>query len=395
MRRLQHNHIVKFVDFFKESNDDVYLVMEFCTGGELYDVFTSMKYVPTVWSENTIKKIAYEIMLAIDYCHSKGIAHRDLKPQNIMVKEKWSIMSDFPSIKIVDFGGAAVFKDNRTFIGSPSYMAPELFDKPPYDYRKADNWSIGIILYEILFGKKPLQASTVPELLQQYIKIIKINKDEHLPVLAQKDGCSDECMQILKSLLAINPEQRKDLKYVMSSKWFSSVSEQVRPEYVLEHLKQYTLVDKFKRNCYHSLVHDLPPEQKLQTVKLFYKIAGPDKILSIREMYLFIYGIQTGLGVEIEEIQLNNIDLNDNHMIDMDEFCVAMLASLFTSTFRLTDFYNNYSNLLSAENVISFFGDNRDKGTKVFMKIDTDGSGIISQKEFIQWLLLNIKFEIE
>jgi hypothetical protein len=121
---------------------------------------------------------------------------------------------------------------------------------------------------------------------------------------------------------------------------------------------------------------------------LFRTIAGTQKRLTIREMHIFVCGIETGLGIEIEDIPILHVDLNGNHMIDVDEFSVAMLASLFTSKFHLIDFYKGHSDLLTPENVIAFFGE-REVGLKVFMQIDSDGSGVISQDEFMQWLMLH------
>jgi len=386
LKQLQHPHIVRFVDFFNsDAPASTFLVMEFCTGGELYDFLTEMKHFPTIWSENLIKKIIFEIMSAIDYCHSKGIAHGDLKPQNIMVKHKWTNMGEFPSIKIVDFGAASPFDDNLTMKGSPLYMAPDLFHAAPYDYKKADNWAIGIILYEILYGEKPFQ---VPNIQKLVLKFISFQGHEYIPVLDEIKDVSPGCLTVLKGLLAMNPTDRSLLTDTMSNEWFSSVSEHVRPEYVLERLKQYTNVERFRRRFYHRLVHDLPDKQKQKTVQLFRTIAGAQKRLTIREMHIFVCGIETGLGIEIEDIPILRVDLNGNHMIDVDEFSVAMLASIFTSKFHLIDFYKGYSDVLTPENVMAFFGE-RERGLKVFMQIDSDGSGVISQDEFIQWLMLH------
>jgi serine/threonine protein kinase len=149
------------------------VVMEYLKGGELYDYWSRFKerLVP----EMEAKEIMLQLSEAIDYCHVKKIIHRDLKFQNILLTEKIDELPTAKSgpskihLKVVDFG---IFGTNRGIIaeksnaGSLRYMAPEVLQGRTGSDPKIDIWSMGVILYSLVFGRYPFSNSNKEKLRQ-------------------------------------------------------------------------------------------------------------------------------------------------------------------------------------------------------------------------------------
>jgi serine/threonine-protein kinase ULK/ATG1 len=169
MTELQHENVVALLDC-KETVSHVYLVMEFCDGGDLADYLQTMKTL----SEATIRFFLTQISGAMRALHEKGVVHRDLKPQNILLCYNPNSPTGGRSptditLKIADFGFARFLNEGMmavTLCGSPMYMAPEVIMSLQYD-AKADLWSIGTIVYQCLTGKAPFHAQT-PQALKQF-----------------------------------------------------------------------------------------------------------------------------------------------------------------------------------------------------------------------------------
>jgi calcium-dependent protein kinase len=105
-----------------------------------------------------------QVLLAVGYCHANNVVHRDLKPENLLLE---SSVKD-ARLKVIDFGTSQVFDPRKKMtakIGTPLYIAPEVFSKPYTE--KCDVWSCGVILYVLLSGKAPFNATTEAELLQK------------------------------------------------------------------------------------------------------------------------------------------------------------------------------------------------------------------------------------
>ncbi|XP_072374827.1 serine/threonine-protein kinase ULK1 isoform X2 [Scyliorhinus torazame] len=169
LKELKHDNIVALYDF-QEMAHSVYLVMEYCNGGDLADYL----HLKGTLSEDTIRLFLQQIAGAMKMLHSKGVIHRDLKPQNILLSCTGGRKSNPNNIriKIADFGFARYLQTNMlaaTLCGSPMYMAPEVIMSQHYD-AKADLWSIGTIVYQCLTGKAPFQANSPQNLRLFYEK---------------------------------------------------------------------------------------------------------------------------------------------------------------------------------------------------------------------------------
>lgn len=158
MSSLHHPNIIQIHEVF-ENHDKIVIVMEYAPEGELYDHLADKK----ITSEEESRVFFKQIVSAVQYCHKLGVVHRDLKLENILLGE------DF-QIKIADFGLANIFKSDQlleTFCGSPLYASPEIVNGIPYVGPEVDSWSMGVLLYALVYGMMPFDGSDYKTLTRQ------------------------------------------------------------------------------------------------------------------------------------------------------------------------------------------------------------------------------------
>ncbi|KAJ0063999.1 hypothetical protein NL108_015731, partial [Boleophthalmus pectinirostris] len=202
LKELQHENIVALYDV-QETPNSVFLVMEYCNGGDLADYLQAKGTL----REDTLRVFLQQISAAMRVLHSKGIIHRDLKPQNILLSYTGRKKSGVSGIrvKIADFGFARYLQSNMmaaTLCGSPMYMAPEVIMSQNYD-AKADLWSIGTVVYQCLVGKPPFQANSPQDLRLFY------EKNKNLQPIIPRET-SAPLTNLLLGLLQRNQKDRMD-----------------------------------------------------------------------------------------------------------------------------------------------------------------------------------------
>nr|XP_039272053.1 serine/threonine-protein kinase ULK3-like isoform X1 [Styela clava] len=192
LKQIDHPHIVKMLDFQWDSNY-IYIIMEYCSGGDLSRFISTRRMLP----EFFVKRFLQQIASALQLLHNHNISHMDLKPQNILLTSE-----EQPVLKVADFGFAQYLESSvvDTLKGSPLYMAPEIITQRRYN-AKVDLWSIGVILYECLYGRAPFASNTFVELENK----IKSDKPIELPSYPRT---SDECSALLYGLLQRDPDDR-------------------------------------------------------------------------------------------------------------------------------------------------------------------------------------------
>lgn len=201
MERIDNPYIVKVIDFI-EDGESFYFILEYCGGGDLSKCIKRGRV-----SEKQAKRFTSQLADALQYLKSRDIVHRDLKPHNIMLDEYHE------TVKLTDFNFARELLDNElaeTLCGSPLYMAPEIIANNDYT-AKADLWSIGLIIYEMVYGRHPYQDSkNIIDLLDKiYNKNIEYDNDL----------VSEECNNLLRKLLNINPINRCSWLQFFSDTW--------------------------------------------------------------------------------------------------------------------------------------------------------------------------------
>lgn len=187
MRLLDHPHLMKLYDVY-ESGRHLYMVLEFCAHGELFDYLVSKRRLEKQEAMGFFREIIY----GLDYLHAHAICHRDLKPENILLDE-------FHHVKIADFGFARWMRTNvaDTSCGSPHYAAPEVIKGLRYDGRAADIWSCGVILYALLAGRLPFDDPSIRTLLA------KVKSGKYV-----MPDLSDDLRDLISRMLEVDPERR-------------------------------------------------------------------------------------------------------------------------------------------------------------------------------------------
>lgn len=199
-----HPNIVECYDIIDDI-DTIYIVMEYCTDGDLN------KYLGCPISENKAKLYFTQIVNGLIYLYENNIIHRDLKPKNILLSD------DKKKVKLCDFGLSKITSGLpriNTICGSPLYMAPEILNQKEYD-NKIDMWSVGIILYEMLFGFNPLIYCKDIEELKTYVN----NNQIIIPPLDFKGNISKDCINVLKLLLEKFNKNRLGATDILQQDW--------------------------------------------------------------------------------------------------------------------------------------------------------------------------------
>lgn len=213
LRSLKHPYIVDLVDVFT-TKTHMYLVMEICAGGDLFDRIVKH----TKYSEKDSRRCTRRLLSAIHYIHEDcQLVHRDLKPENVLLTS----VNDSVDLKITDFGVAkSALADLKTFCGTPSYIAPEVlkrrhtvFGKGQYG-KSADMWSLGVILYILISGTPPYDidgAAGMDVVLQSSLKIQFPEK--------HWSGISAEAKDLVSRMLSKDPRSRLSVQEAMAHPW--------------------------------------------------------------------------------------------------------------------------------------------------------------------------------
>ncbi|KAK3043500.1 hypothetical protein RJ639_002079 [Escallonia herrerae] len=206
MRRLnRHPNILKLHEVMA-TKTKIYLVMDLAAGGEL---FAKLKLSRNRrFTENTARRYFQQLVSTLSFCHKYGIAHRDVKPQNLLLDHDGNL-------KVADFGLSALPEQLKngllhTACGTPAYTAPEVVYRKGYDGAKADAWSCGVILFVFLAGSLPFDDSNLPNMYR------KIHRRE----FQFPEWLSKPARVTIYRLLDPNPSTRMSIAGLMEQGWF-------------------------------------------------------------------------------------------------------------------------------------------------------------------------------
>ncbi|XP_076897387.1 CBL-interacting serine/threonine-protein kinase 23-like [Bidens hawaiensis] len=204
MKLIRHPNVIRMYEVMA-SKTKIYIVLEFVTGGELFDKVATRGRL----KEDEARKYFQQLINAVDYCHSRGVFHRDLKPENLLLDASGCL-------KVSDFGLSALPQQVRedgllyTTCGTPNYVAPEVINNKGYDGAKADLWSCGVILFVLMAGYLPFEDSNLTAL---YKKIFKAD-------FSCPPWFSSSAKKLIKRILDPNPVTRITAAEVIENEWF-------------------------------------------------------------------------------------------------------------------------------------------------------------------------------
>ncbi|XP_074072753.1 serine/threonine-protein kinase SIK2 isoform X2 [Macrotis lagotis] len=200
MKMLDHPHIIKLYQVM-ETKSMLYLVTEYAKNGEIFDYLANHGRL----NESEARRKFWQILSAVDYCHSRKIVHRDLKAENLLLDNNMNI-------KIADFGFGNFFKSGEplaTWCGSPPYAAPEVFEGQQYEGPQLDIWSMGVVLYVLVCGALPFDGPTLPILRQRVLE-----GRFRIPYFM-----SEECEHLIRRMLVLDPSKRLTIAQIKEHKW--------------------------------------------------------------------------------------------------------------------------------------------------------------------------------
>ncbi|XP_067928295.1 serine/threonine-protein kinase SIK2-like [Watersipora subatra] len=203
MRLLNHPNIIKLYQVMK-TEKLLYLVTEYAPNGEIFDHIVKHGKL----SEPEARKKFWQILAAVEYCHSCKVVHRDLKAENLLLDANGNI-------KIADFGFGNTFSfDGKlaTFCGSPPYAAPELFEGKTYRGPEVDIWSLGVVLYVLVCGGLPFYGENLRDLKDRVLKGMF-----RIPF-----WMSEGCEHLIRRMLVRDPERRYTIDQIKKHRWVMS-----------------------------------------------------------------------------------------------------------------------------------------------------------------------------
>eukprot|EP00541_Cyclophora_tenuis_P000449 CAMPEP_0116565106 /NCGR_PEP_ID=MMETSP0397-20121206/13717_1 /TAXON_ID=216820 /ORGANISM="Cyclophora tenuis, Strain ECT3854" /LENGTH=527 /DNA_ID=CAMNT_0004091849 /DNA_START=301 /DNA_END=1884 /DNA_ORIENTATION=- len=203
---LDHPFIVPLIDFFEEK-DCYFIVMELMSGGDLFDRIGKKK----TYSEADARDLCSKMLKAMAYCHTKNIAHCDMKPKNLL------LVSDENDsyIKLADFGFAARVHSPKSLTkqcGTPFFVSPEILMRQSYD-QMSDMWSVGCIVYLLLSGNLPFMGRSQKELFRKIV-VGKYEMDEDC-----WSGVSEEARDLVSKMLVTDPDRRISAADSLRHRW--------------------------------------------------------------------------------------------------------------------------------------------------------------------------------
>ena len=316
LKSISHENIVKLYDTL-EKNNIFYLVLDYCDGGDLNKFIKKNKKLSYEYTQFLYQ----QIVKGMKYLYDNNIIHRDLKSQNILLNTNCIA-------KITDFGFVTVKDENmmmNTLCGSPLYMAPEIMKSKSYG-ANIDLWSAGILLYEMLVGETPFTAENIYSLMKK-IEECNIYFPEYI---------SEECQELILSLLKINPNERMTFDDFFNHPF--NISEKEKLEKLeKERLENLETTD--------SILY-IPNYIKVYTLKIFDSIKSINFLIEDKYYYdvnsivLYIYILKL-LTHSIEVIENTLKDYDNTELQELKEEFKKYYGEILNNAENINNHYKN------------------------------------------------------
>lgn len=313
-----HENVVQFYNAF-ENDSYVYIVMELCEGGELLDRILSKK--DSRYTEKDAAIVVRQMLKVAAECHLHGLVHRDMKPENFLFKSP----KEDSSLKATDFGLSDFIRPGKKFqdiVGSAYYVAPEVLKRRSGP--ESDVWSIGVITYILLCGRRPFWDKTEDGIFKEVLR----NK----PDFRRKPwpSISNSAKDFVKKLLVKDPRARLTAAQALSHPWVregGDASEIPLDISVLSNMRQFVKYSHLKQFALRALASTLDEEELSDLRDQFHAIdVDKNGSISLEEMR---QALAKDLPWKMKESRvleiLQAVDSNADGLVDFSEFVAATL----------------------------------------------------------------------
>ena len=387
--KTDHPNIIKLFEIF-EDDRFIYLIMEKCNGGELFDRIIDHIQSKNMYTEKDAAKLFQQIMSAIVYCHDNGIAHRDLKPENLLYINKGSEINN--PIKVIDFGLSRNFEEQskmNTKVGTAYYVAPEVLNGKYNE--KCDVWSAGVILYILLTGEPPFNG---PNDNVIYNKIKKM----HFFPNKSFDKISKEAMDLIQKCICPE-ENRLTAQEVLNHPWFNIINKNdcVNLDFNIDNFIKYVNSNKLKKMVITFIAARLN-EDEVKNLKEIFTVfdTNNDGTISYLELEEGLKKLKSEkISDDDIETIFTSLDTDRSGCIDYTQFLAALLdETVYLIEKRLYEAFvaldKDHSGTIS-KNEIKYVlnSENDEKIDELIKKIDKNGDGEIDYNEFLDMMGYN------
>jgi calcium-dependent protein kinase len=389
MKMMDHPNIIKLHETF-EDNRCIYLVMELCTGGELFERILAMGN----FTELQAAILMQQLIRSVFYLHNLQICHRDLKPENFILSTKGPIEHKDTLLKLIDFGFSC--RSNgvlTTRAGTPYYVSPQVLTGH-YDIA-CDMWSVGVVMYVMLCGYPPFGGETDDEVLR------KVKLGTFSFVRNDWKHISPDARDLIRMLLKMNPTERCTAEQALNHTWLKDRAPKATvdmcPDFV-DKLRKFSSSCKLKKAVLHIIAGHLDDKQIQSLRDTFHHLdENGDGLLSLQEI---VTGLQKAempsSPADLHDI-MEQIDSDGSGLVDYTEFLAATLnqrtymqEDICWNAFRVFDI--NGDGKISREEIAKVLHEgNLEKstlqGVGLMMKdFDTNGDGVIDFEEFMHMM---------
>ena len=382
MIKLDHPNIIKLYEVY-ENEKYIYLIMELCTGGELFDRITENTENDIQFTEKQAADLFKQMMSAINYCHKNGIVHRDLKPENLLYLNK----DENSPIKVIDFGMSKRF-DSKHFmsekVGTAYYISPEVL-AGKYD-EKCDIWSAGVILYIIICGYPCFNGEDDDEIFEA------IQKGKIAFPSPEWDNISEDVKELIKKMCC-SVNKRLTAEQVLKETWVKDNAPNAGKTLLplnAEPFKNYSKSNKLRKAVLTYIASRLSEEEIKKIKAIFQSIdVDNDGKLSLEEMKKAV-SLADGIKMENIEELFKSIDTDNSGNIEYTEFISASIEkNVYLNKEKLKDAFKLFDadnsgkiSRLEIEKILHM-----DKHTKeiddIMAKHDKNKDGEIDFEEFL------------
>lgn len=381
---LDHPNIVKIVESY-ESPQDITMIMELCKGGELYDSLISEGEYTQARAATLFKMMVQ----AVNYCHSVGVVHRDLKLENFVFEDKPTIDS---VLKLIDFGlsvkhsGSGIQK-MTSVVGTAYYMAPEVLGRGQAYDAKCDVWALGVILFMMLTGAPPFNGKSEKEIM--------LKAEEGKVNWAPWSGHGkefDAAKDLIKHML-VPSEKRYDCSQVLQHTWLAETMKNVGTikRSVVGALADFSKKHKLYRTGAQIIAVRLSPSE-IHELRAQFQVIDSDSsgTISLEEFKKAINKSSDKIQDNEFDGIFNSIDLDGTGLISYSEFLSATLSTTDKLTRkRLNEAFDELdpdgSNTIETselKELLSQFADDVEI-ENILASVDKNQDKVISREEFL------------